>query len=64
MQLKIKGSERLHFIPLSGNSNFDIKSTWKDPKFDGSNLPGTRDVNEQGFQANGVLTMLIFLLVL
>jgi inner membrane protein len=51
MQLKIKGSERLHFIPLSGNSNFDIKSTWKDPKFDGSNLPGTRDVNEQGFQA-------------
>lgn len=51
MQLKIKGSEKLHFIPLSGNSNFDIKSTWKDPKFDGSNLPGTRDVNEQGFQA-------------
>ncbi len=51
MQLKIKGSERLHFIPLSANSNFDIKSTWKDPKFDGSNLPGTRDVNEQGFQA-------------
>jgi len=51
MQLKIKGSERLHFIPLSGNSNFDIKSTWKDPKFDGSNLPSTRDVNELGFTA-------------
>ena len=51
MQLKIKGSERLHFIPLSGSSNFDIKSTWKDPKFDGNNLPGTRDVNDQGFQA-------------
>jgi len=51
MQLKIKGSERLHFIPLSSNSNFDIKSTWKDPKFDGSNLPSTRDVNELGFTA-------------
>jgi len=51
IQLKIKGSERLHFIPLSGNSNFDIKSTWKDPKFDGSNLPSTRDVNELGFTA-------------
>jgi inner membrane protein len=51
MQLKIKGSEKLHFIPLSGSSNFDIKSTWKDPKFDGNNLPATRDVTEQGFQA-------------
>jgi len=51
MPLKIKGSERLHFIPLSGTSNFEIKSSWKDPKFDGNNLPATRDVNEQGFQA-------------
>ena len=51
MQLKIKGSERLHFIPLSSNSNFAINSTWKDPKFDGNNLPSSRDVTEQGFQA-------------
>ncbi len=51
MPLKIKGSEKLHFIPLSVNSNFAINSSWKDPKFDGNNLPGTRDVTEQGFQA-------------
>ena len=51
MQLKIKGSEKLHFIPLSGNSNFAINSTWKDPKFDGNNLPSSRDVTEKGFQA-------------
>ncbi|MFY7965980.1 MAG: cell envelope integrity protein CreD [Chitinophagaceae bacterium] len=51
MSLKIKGSERLHFIPLSSNSNFSINSTWKDPKFDGNSLPSTREVNQTGFQA-------------
>lgn len=51
MQVKIKGSEKLHFIPLSGSSNFAISSSWKDPKFDGNNLPSSRDVTEQGFQA-------------
>ena len=51
MRLKIKGSEGLHFMPLSGNSNFSIKSTWADPKFDGNSLPNYREVNKDGFQA-------------
>ena len=51
MQLKIKGSEELHFIPLSGNSNFNITSTWQSPKFEGSNLPNTREISEKGFTA-------------
>ncbi len=51
MHLKIKGSEGLHFVPLSGNSNFNIKSSWADPKFDGNSLPNYRDVNKDGFQA-------------
>ena len=51
MQVKIKGSEELHFIPMSGNSNFNLSSTWLSPKFDGSNLPSTREVNDKGFTA-------------
>lgn len=51
MNIKIKGSEQLHFIPLSGNSNYAISSTWANPKFDGNNLPNTRVVEDSGFQA-------------
>ncbi len=51
LHLKIKGSEGLHFMPLSGNSNFNIKSSWADPKFDGNSLPNYREVNKDGFQA-------------
>jgi inner membrane protein len=50
-QLKLKGSEQLHFIPLSANSSYTIASTWANPKFDGSNLPNARDVNDSGFVA-------------
>ena len=51
VNLKLKGSEQLHFIPLSGNSNYSLNSTWANPKFDGNNLPNSRDVNDSGFQA-------------
>lgn len=51
LNLKLKGSEQLHFIPLSGNSNFSLSSSWANPKFDGSNLPSSRDITSQGFQA-------------
>ena len=51
MQLKIKGSEQLHFVPLSANSSFNIKSPWTDPKFDGNSLPSSREINKDGFQA-------------
>lgn len=51
MQLKIKGSEQLHFVPLSGNSSVALHSAWSNPSFDGNNLPGERTVNEKGFSA-------------
>ena len=51
MQLKIKGSERLHFVPLSGNSSVSLQSTWNNPSFDGNNLPGERKVDKDGFAA-------------
>jgi inner membrane protein len=51
MPIKINGSEQLHFIPLAGNSSFELHSTWADPKFDGNNLPANRSVTTQGFTA-------------
>ena len=51
MPVKINGSEQLHFVPLAGNSTFSLTSTWPDPKFDGSNLPTSRNVGSQGFTA-------------
>ncbi len=52
ISLKIKGSEQLHFVPLSGNSRFTIKSSWTNPSFDGNNLPSVRTVNDSGFIAS------------
>ena len=51
MPVKINGSEQLHFVPLAGNSTFSLTSTWADPKFDGSNLPASRNVGPNGFTA-------------
>ncbi|MRG45219.1 cell envelope integrity protein CreD [Chitinophaga sp. SYP-B3965] len=54
MDLKIKGSEQLHFVPLSGNSNFSLQSGWGSPSFDGNNLPTERSVSPGGFTAKWV----------
>ncbi len=51
INLKIKGSEQLHFIPLSGDSRFTLQSTWANPSFDGNNLPSVRKVTDTGFAA-------------
>jgi inner membrane protein len=51
MNIKIKGSEMLHFVPLSGNSHFTLESTWPNPSFDGNNLPSERKVTKDGFTA-------------
>lgn len=51
MNLKIKGSEQLHFVPLSGDSRFTIKSGWTNPSFDGNNLPSVRTITDSGFTA-------------
>jgi inner membrane protein len=51
MNIKIRGSEMLHFVPLSGNSHYTLESTWPNPSFDGSNLPSERSVSKNGFTA-------------
>ncbi|MCY7292436.1 MAG: cell envelope integrity protein CreD, partial [Ferruginibacter sp.] len=51
MDLKLKGSEQLHFIPMSVNSKFSLSSAWANPSFDGNSLPTQRSVNDSGFYA-------------
>lgn len=51
IQLKLKGSHNISFIPVGKTTSLNLQSTWKDPKFDGSFLPSTREVSESGFQA-------------
>ena len=50
-QIKLRGSEQLSFVPLSGNSHFTLHSTWPNPSFDGNTLPSDRSVSEKGFAA-------------
>jgi len=49
--IKLKGSEQLHFMPLSANALFKIQSTWPSPSFDGNLLPASRSVTDKGFEA-------------
>lgn len=51
LNLDINGSQQLQFIPLAGNSNFSMHSTWANPSFDGITLPFTRQVSDSGFTA-------------
>ena len=51
MDLKLKGSEQLHFIPMSANSKFSLSSSWPNPSFDGNCLPTQRTVSDSGFSA-------------
>lgn len=48
--LKIAGSASLRFSMYS-DTDLHIKSQWKSPSFDGSILPTTRIVNQDGFEA-------------
>lgn len=49
--LQLKGSEKLHFLPLGGNSAYNLKSKWPAPSFDGNALPLNRAVKDSGFHA-------------
>ncbi|MCD4791827.1 MAG: cell envelope integrity protein CreD [Bacteroidales bacterium] len=52
LKLDLKGSQLLYFTPLGKTTNVNLKSTWNNPKFDGSYITDSNDVNESGFTAN------------
>ncbi len=54
----ISGTTSLHFLPVGKQTISEIKSIWKDPKFSGSFLPITRNIDEKGFSARYEITHL------
>ncbi len=49
--LKLKGGERLAFVPVGKTTNVEIISDWSAPSFDGAFLPDNREVGEEGFSS-------------
>lgn len=52
LDLKLRGSESLWFIPLGNVTEVDLNSNWAAPGFKGNFLPWPRDYNEKGFTAH------------
>lgn len=52
MNISLRGSGSLHFLPIGAYSNYDITSPWPNPSFDGNTLPFNRKVSGDGFAAN------------
>ncbi len=52
MNLDLKGSQKLYFIPVGEVTDVTIKSEWNNPSFNGAFLPDSRTVTDKGFSAN------------
>ena len=49
--LRLNGSEEIHFLPLGGETVVELTSPWPDPSFRGAYLPESRTVSATGFKA-------------
>ncbi len=50
-QLQVNGSGNLSFTPIGKQTTVELHSTWHSPKFDGSFLPQSQDVSDDGFSS-------------
>lgn len=50
--LKLKGSERIAFVPVGKTTDVKVSSAWVSPSFDGSFLPDNREIDENGFKSD------------
>jgi len=51
IELPLKGSERLYFVPAGKSTAVSISGSWPSPSFDGKMLPTTREVTDDGFKS-------------
>ncbi len=51
LDLELRGSYDLNFIPLGKETSIQLKSNWATPKFDGAFLPDSHTVTDSGFVA-------------
>ena len=52
LNLDLKGSQKLYFVPVGEVSDVTIKSEWNNPSFNGAFLPDSRTIKTTGFNAN------------
>lgn len=52
IDISLKGSEELFFVPIGKNTEVTMTSSWKDPSFTGSFLPKDRKIGPDGFEAS------------
>ncbi len=51
IDLQLKGSEQLYFVPAGKTTEVKVTGNWPSPSFDGQMLPNSREVNEKDFTA-------------
>ena len=53
LNIKLKGSENLKFIPIGKTTETHLSSSWKNPSFTGNFIPGNpAEISENGFKAD------------
>lgn len=51
INIKLKGSQSINFIPLGKTTHVDLKANWNTPSFTGNYLPNNRNITENDFSA-------------
>ncbi len=51
MELVLKGSEAIYFVPTGESTNVRLSSNWSTPSFDGAMIPEKPEVTDKGFIA-------------
>lgn len=51
ISLKLKGSQSMFFIPIGKTTKIKMHANWGTPSFDGSYLPESHNITEDGFTA-------------
>lgn len=50
--LEFRGNQRLSLQPLAGDTQWQVRSTWPHPSFQGGFSPNEREISEDGFEAS------------
>lgn len=51
IELKLNGTDSIHFVPSAEKSVFSLRANWPDPKFWGDRLPRERTITDKEFNA-------------
>lgn len=51
MQIKLKGHEQLHFVPVGKTTEVNLQAPWHSPSFSGAFLPDQRELQPEAFSA-------------